>query len=39
MLIEEATGISIYRGDIKEEGEDAPEDEGDMSEQAVTLAA
>ena len=38
-LIEQATGISIYRGDIEEEGEDIPDDEGDMAEQAVTLAA
>lgn len=38
-LIERATGISIYRGDIEEEGEDALEDEGDLAEQALTLAA
>ena len=38
-LIEQATGISIYRGDIQEEGDDVPEDGGDMAEQAVTLAA
>ena len=38
-LIEQASGISVYRGEIREEGEDTPEDEGDMAEQAVTLAA
>ena len=37
-LIENATGISIYRGEIQEEEEDVPEDDGDMAEQAVTLA-
>ena len=38
-LIEQATGISIYRGDMREEGEDVLEDGGDLAEQAVTLAA
>lgn len=38
-LIENATGISIYRGDVQDEGDDVPEDEGDMAEQALTLAA
>ena len=38
-LIEQATGISIYRGDILEEGVDVLEDDGDMAEQEVTLAA
>ena len=38
-LIEQATGISIYRGDVQDEGDDVPQDDGDMAEQAVTLAA
>ena len=38
-LIEQATGISIYRGHIQEEGDDVLQDDGDMAEQAVTLAA
>ena len=38
-LIEQATGISIYRGDIQEEGDDVPVNGDDMAEQAVTLAA
>ena len=38
-LIEQATGISIYRGDILEEGVDVLEDDSDMAEQEVTLAA
>ena len=38
-LIENATGISIYRGNVQDEGDDVPEDDGDMAEQALTLAA
>ena len=38
-LIEQATGISIYRGDILDEGVDVLEDNDDMAEQQVTLAA
>ena len=38
-LIEQATGISIYRGDVQDEGDDVPQDDGDMAEHAVTLAA
>lgn len=38
-LIENATGITIYRGDVQDEGDDVMEDEGDMEERALTLAA
>ena len=38
-LIEQATSMFIYRGDIQEEGNDVPEHDGDMAEQAVTLVA
>ena len=38
-LIEQASGISIYRGDILDEGVDVLEDDGDMAEREVTLAA